>query len=568
LLVRIHGQPPQLFNPGAPNQPHLSLQLQLSGGANELSTQDRDRAWLLRPSAPGRLPVGNKADLTTVDSSVNAFWQPVANGWQVELALPKPAPGSRLAISLHQGTGLAAGGVVQLPAARLFSRNRDLQQALNSWLEAGQQVRVMDQTGWVIAQQQHTPGPVGADGNRSDATRMANNPSWAQQLGQNVLQALVKANQPEPLAVAEQHWRQAPATLPPQALVRHSDGSLWLSARAGMFGERTLVLEQSLNQLLGISGAALGAVLGRSVLIILGLILVLLGYASWLSWRIGRLARQVGGCVDGDGRISAALPPYTNAGHDELGQLHQKFAQLIRRVQEYNHYLEHFSRRLSHELKTPLAILRSSLDNLDHDGPGEEQQRYLARAQSAEGRLSRILHSMSEATRLEQSLEQVDQELFDLAEVVYQTTAAYQTLDPHHHIVYTGPQQGCPVLGSAELLVQLLDKLVDNARDFTPTGQSIELNLITVAQGWQLSVFNPGSQLPAGADIFFAFVSHREHQPAAEGTHHLGQGLLIAQLIARHHKATLSATNHRQNAMDGVQFCLSLPVARLDTDPD
>ncbi|PFG10904.1 histidine kinase dimerization/phospho-acceptor domain-containing protein [Marinobacter sp. LV10MA510-1] len=572
LLIRIPGQPPQLFNPGAPQQAHHRLLLQLSSGANQLRVNPRSQAWLLRPSAPGQLPARSGANWTNIDSSVNAFWQLVANGWQLELALPRPAPGSHITLALYGGEGVAAENppLAQIPAATLVRRNADLEQALASWLDSGQQLRVMEESGWVIARQQRTAmaaTTTDIEPSAAPINPVDENTSWLQQVGQNLLQALVKANQPDPLLVNEELWRQLPVDLPAAALMRHSNGSLWLSAQAPVFGGRTLVLEQSLDQLLNISGAALGTVLARSLLIIIGLVVVLLGYASWLSWRISRLAKWVTQCVDANGRMAAQVPLQARSGsdNDELGQLQQRFNQLLSNLHGYNQYLESFSQRLSHELKTPLAVVRSSLDNLTHCTDEAERQNYLTRAQSAVTRLSGILRSMSEAARLEQSLEAEHKEVFDVAEVLTQVTAAYQALDPHHVIVYQGPEHGSQVLGSPELLVQLLDKLVDNARDFTPGGQRIELDLRRVDQGWQLSVFNQGSRLPAGADIFSAFVSHRTGE-LNTSEHHLGQGLLIAQLIANYHLARLDADNQSQNGLDGVAFRLVIPAAESAAD--
>jgi dedicated sortase system histidine kinase len=575
LLIRIPGQPPELFNPGAPQQAHHRLLLQLLSGANELRVNPPNQAWLLRPSAPGQLPARSGANWTKTDPGVNAFWQPVANGWQLELALPRPAAGSRITLALYGGEGVAAENspLAQTPAATLVRRNADLEQTFLSWLDSGQQLRVMEESGWVIARQQRTAiakPTADIEPGEKLANQANENASWLQQVGQNLLQALVKANQPDSLVVNEQLWRQLPVDLAAPALTRHSNGSLWLSAQAPVFGGRTLVLEQSLDQLLNISGAALGTVLARSLLIIIGLVVVLLGYASWLSWRISRLATWVTQCVDADGRMASQVPLKTKSGcgNDELGQLQQRFNQLVSSLHGYNQYLESFSQRLSHELKTPLAVVRSSLDNLTYCADEAERQNYLTRAQSAVARLSGILRSMSEAARLEQSLEAEHKEVFDVAEVLTQVTAAYQALDPHHVIVYQGPEQGSWVLGSPELLVQLLDKLVDNARDFTPDGQRIELDLRRVDKGWQLGVFNQGSRLPAGADIFSAFVSHRAGE-LNTSEHHLGQGLLIAQLIANYHQARLEADNQRRNGLDGVAFRLTLPgaVSGAHTNP-
>jgi K+-sensing histidine kinase KdpD len=165
---------------------------------------------------------------------------------------------------------------------------------------------------------------------------------------------------------------------------------------------------------------------------------------------------------------------------------------------------------------------------------------------------------MSEAARLEQSLDHADKEQFDLAEVAAEATAAYQALDSSHQIRYSGPQAGCKITGSPELMVQLLDKLVDNARDFTPQDGLIEVGLETTSEGLCLSVFNEGSTLPEDptTDIFSPFVSMRDGQEQG----HLGQGLLIVNLIADYHGAHVEARNRAQGGIDGVSFRVMIPA--------
>lgn len=298
--------------------------------------------------------------------------------------------------------------------------------------------------------------------------------------------------------------------LPDNGLVRHDDGSVWLATRHELFGGRILLLEQSLDQLLTLSGSTLGgSVLARSLLIILALMLVLLGYASWLSWRITRLQALVEASVDDDGRILAAIPSPPRS-RDELGQLQQHFSQMVARLQNYNQYLESFSRRLSHELKTPpVAVVRSSLENLAQGVAENERQQYLERAATATERLRRILHSMSEAARLEQSFEDTEKEPFDLARVLAEATSAYQQLDTGHRIVYSGPASDCVMNGSPEMLVQMLDKLVDNARDFTPEGGGIDVCLHIHDSHYLIEVFNEGSRLPDHDASIFSVRSSR-----------------------------------------------------------
>jgi K+-sensing histidine kinase KdpD len=114
------------------------------------------------------------------------------------------------------------------------------------------------------------------------------------------------------------------------------------------------------------------------------------------------------------------------------------------------------------------------------------------------------------------------------------------------------------ITGSPELMVQLLDKLVDNARDFTPQEGLIEIALDSSSEGLCLSVFNQGSALPEDTttDIFSPFVSMRDGQEQG----HLGQGLLIVSLIADYHGARVEARNRTQGGIDGVSFRVIIPA--------
>ncbi|QSP95350.1 histidine kinase [Marinobacter salinisoli] len=550
LLIRISHRQPQLFDPGTPNAPHDRLRLWLQEPANTLDAATGRRSWLIRFSAPGkfRALTGRKDD--TTDYFVSGSWQPVPNGWQLEIQLPRPAAGSELGFAVvdSRDTPIPGLSTSLTPLPTLIAHNSTLERAIAGYLNPGQRVRVLEPGGWISARQQRPAEQSPPEFEQLSPLQIL------EQISLNALRALIRRFQPEPAQTMDAPHRIAPSHLPPDGLTQSRDGRLWLQASANVFGGRTLVLEQSLDHLLTLSGSALGSVLARSLLIITGLTLVLLGYASWLSWRISRLQKAVSACVDPDGRITGTLPPATAT--DELGQLQQQFGQMVERLQGYTDYLESFSRRLSHELKTPVAIVRTSVDNLEHTEPTEDQRAYLSRISQATGRLSHILQSMSEASRLEQSLDRAEHEAFDLAQVVSETVQAYQSLDTSHRINYQGPFTGCPMRGSPELLVQMLDKLVDNARDFTPEQGRIEVRLKTAEnrKDYELCVFNEGSSLPEqfADDIFSPFVSVRSG--SQEG--HLGQGLLIVRLIAEHHRGSVEAENRE----GGVLFRMHLPA--------
>jgi len=550
LLIRVSHRQPVFFNPGSPEQAHDRLRLWLETSGGNLAQESGRQSWLLRTPAPGQL-YGLEEKGGQPDYRLSGFLQGAGDGWQLELKLPMPVDRSRLGFAALWGSDQVTGVSTSVdPLPVLVSRNLALERQLEPQLNPGQQARLVEPAGWVIARQQADSAVTAPEFDSLSPVQVI------EKISLNALRGLVRLYQPEPTSIETDTNRVDVEALPETSLVRHEDDSVWLLTTREVFGGRTLILEQSLDQLLTLSGSALGSVIARSTLIIVALTLVLLGYASWLSWRITRLQRAVSASIDEDGRITGRVPDARSK--DELGQLQRHFSLMVDRLHGYNRYLESFSRRLSHELKTPVAVVRSSLENLNHSDSEEERRQYIERAASATERLRQILHGMSEATRLEQSLDHADKEQFDLAEVAAEATAAYQALDSSHQIRYSGPQTGCKITGSPELMVQLLDKLVDNARDFTPQDGLIQVGLKTTSEGLCLSVFNEGSTLPEDTttDIFSPFVSMRDGQEQG----HLGQGLLIVNLIADYHGAHVEARNRAQGGIDGVCFRVMIPA--------
>jgi signal transduction histidine kinase len=113
--------------------------------------------------------------------------------------------------------------------------------------------------------------------------------------------------------------------------------------------------------------------------------------------------------------------------------------------------------------------------------------------------------------------------------------------------------------GNPELLAQLLDKLVDNARDFAPAGSTIELGVSRYKQHWLLTVSNQGPTLPPNLEgqLFDSLVSQRDAEHRGD-TPHLGLGLYIVRLIALAHHGQVEAHNRAQG--DGVIFTITLPA--------
>jgi signal transduction histidine kinase len=215
--------------------------------------------------------------------------------------------------------------------------------------------------------------------------------------------------------------------------------------------------------------------------------------------------------------------------------------------------------RLSHELRTPIAVVRSSLENLKlaHEAP--EARRYIERAEEGLQRLSRILDRMIEASRLEQSLAVAERERYDLVPVVRGCVEGYRLAYPQARFALELPSHSTEVQGAADLAAQLLDKLVENAVDFSSGGEPVRVALDNGEGAAVLTVANKGPLLPAGARarLFESMISVREGRHVA-GTPHLGLGLYVARLIAEFHGGSILAAN--LPAGDGVAIRVRMPA--------
>lgn len=114
-----------------------------------------------------------------------------------------------------------------------------------------------------------------------------------------------------------------------------------------------------------------------------------------------------------------------------------------------------------------------------------------------------------------------------------------------------------PIDGIADAIAQLLDKLVQNAVDFSASGMPIRIALSANGRRIRLTVENSGPALPDDvvSHLFVSMVSSRKSTDVASG--HLGLGLYIVRLIAEFHGGTVRAENLRGNS--GVRFTVTFP---------
>ncbi len=322
-----------------------------------------------------------------------------------------------------------------------------------------------------------------------------------------------------------------------------------------------VIVEESSARNSVITLAALETLLILTAVVFLIGFLSLLFFASRLAFRVRRLQAETGKVIDAQGRFvahgAAALSDVRK--RDELGELAQSLQAVLGRLQTYNNYLEKMASRLAHELRTPVTVVRSSLDNLRHSPLAPSEMIYIERADEGIQRLTTLISRMSEAAQLESFLHGTEKERFDLVRVVAGCVEGYRLAFPQQAFALEVSAASASINGSADAVAQLLDKLVQNAIDFSAPHKPIVIGVRINARIAHLTVENSGKLLPPelSAQLFNSMISSRVGANAQAG--HLGLGLYVVQLIADFHGARASAYNLADGS--GVRFEIDFPLA-------
>ena len=522
------------------------------------------RRYLLASAAPGRFDA-----LTLTDASDNALpttldggWQEDGSGYRIELRLPRAQMPDKLALSVFDAVAPAVEVAEPLP---LLMLSPELSTELGQFAPEGMRARLLSGEGWVVAETGALAGGV--------ATAPASRRRWLESLVYRHLIApgLTRAEDFSttlPRLAAPEIWQALSGVAATAWHPSASEAQVVLAAAVPLKSDGevrgALLLEQAGDALPLLTNRALLSLVGASLLALAVAGGMLFVFASALSLRIRRLRNAAERALRTSGKMDTPLPLLD--ARDELGDLARSFARLLDEVGTYTDYLRTLASKLSHELQTPLAIVKSSLDNLDHQAMPADAQPYLVRARGGAERLGAIVRAMSEASRMERAIAGADAEDFDLGAVVRGCVEAYRPLVSPRRLDSELPAVSLRMHGAPELIAQALDKLIDNARSFTPDDGWIRIALSARDDGAEIAVANSGPLLPPTMQdrLFDSLVSVRSSTTlkSSEPIHgradapHLGLGLYVVRLIAEAHRGDARARN--LDVGSGVEFRLSL----------
>lgn len=514
------------------------------------------------------------------ETRIQGMWIETPQGYNIELRLPLSLLGSKLSFAISDIDQDRLNQVITIGTADFTQTDQlgsvllpspEIERIIKGLDHSESRIWVVDKHGRVLAKAGDIKNSDGIWGKMSKA-ELAD--TWYRPLQQQLLAVYNKILTTPPKDFNDRLYdaAQLEGSHLTKALQGES-GATWrlttdhkavvLSAAYPIYSDGevkgAVIAEETTNGIRTLRNQALQGWF-NIILAVMGLgTLALFIFASRISSRIRTLRNQTEQSIDDQGKIIHPIA-ITNAS-DEIGDLQRSFALMVQRLGQYTQYLQGMSASLSHELRTPVAVVKSSLESLEMDLPASQDNVYMHRAKEGVNRLSTILTLMSEATRLEQSLQNTQPVHYAIDEVVSGCVQGYQLTQPQQSFTLAiDPFTDNQVIGGPELLAQLLDKLLANAVEFSTLGSSIDIKLIHKNDNFELTISNIGELLPIAMQdrLFDSMVSVRKAQQSQQP--HLGLGLYIAQLIAQFHLGSIELVNN--NFSTGVDAIVIIPAAR------
>jgi two-component system, OmpR family, sensor histidine kinase ChvG len=487
------------------------------------------------PIIARRVEAGEYGEETAVeDPRIVGALQPDPGGYDVEIAMPLSMVGGGFGVLLddrdRRGADPISYGTLRSSdlhtLGRLIVASPSLTPYLAQFMQPGMRLSVTTPGGAVLAQSDElaVPGLLA----------------------------------PEPGILTEVYRRFVDRRGEPRFIA--SAAPIYDAGHHALIGQ--LQVTQAADRWQGLRDRALTRMLDLTLVTSAIAIIVTFAFAAHLAVRLSRLRRASESALTREGLVTHF--PET-AAPDELGDVARSFSRLLGRLNEYTSYLRSLAGKLAHEIRTPLTIVRSSLENLESEEVSPAARQYVDRARQGSERLNAILLAMGAATRVEEAIGNAERSRFDLTPVIASAVSAYRVAFPERRFASELPSEPMEIDGAPDLIVQLLDKLIDNAVDFSSADATITVRLRREAAAVVLEVDNPGPPLAPEARGRL-FESLWQSRSGSDSRPHFGLGLYIVRLIAEYHRGGVAAGDLPGG--EGARFGVRLPLVNSPLLPN
>jgi two-component system sensor histidine kinase ChvG len=263
------------------------------------------------------------------------------------------------------------------------------------------------------------------------------------------------------------------------------------------------------------------------------------------------------------GRAREVVVPRLPSRRDEIGLLARALSDMSQALRRRIDAVEAFAADVSHELKNPLASLRSAVDSLGVVKDPALQERLLDIVRDDVVRLDRLITDVAEISRLDGELSRARFEAVDLGPLIEGMVGARDERGRNGdvRIAFARPYVDTAVVfGDPSRLARMIENVMDNAVSFSPPGGLVEISAIGIEEIVLIAIEDEGPGVPPDKrdSIFRRF--HTDRPDIEEPARHSGLGLAIAKAIADGHDGTIEVRD-RSDGRSGAHFLITLPRA-------
>lgn len=228
------------------------------------------------------------------------------------------------------------------------------------------------------------------------------------------------------------------------------------------------------------------------------------------------------------------------------------------RQQEFNRQQKNFLLSVTHELKTPIAATKLTLQTLEkRELPAETQKDLLSRAITETNRLNHLVENILVSARIDSAEFSINKEYIDISGLSIQTLQTLKETIGKKHQTLLEIEPGIKINADPNYFPSVLNNLFENAVKYSPEGSTVTITLKKSTNGVRINVVDEGVGIPEEVQkkIFDKFFRvGNEQTRSAKGT---GLGLYIVKEIVEKHGGEVSL---KKNSFNGSNFEVFLPA--------
>jgi two-component system sensor histidine kinase BaeS len=262
-------------------------------------------------------------------------------------------------------------------------------------------------------------------------------------------------------------------------------------------------------------------------------------FSLFVSRMIAKTARTVSDGIDemARGNLSLSIP---ERGTQEISRIAKAANELAAKLTREEQIRRQWAADVSHDLKTPVAALRSQLEGIS-DGVLEVTAERIRRNLNELSRIEALVNDLGELTRLESPQTTVYPKRIDAGAFMDGLKDRFSPLIEKKGITAEWVKDSAAFFGDEDLFTRALSNILSNAVRHTPPKGRITVALSTAQNGYELSVHNTGESIsPEEIEKVFDRLYRGEYARNTPGS---GLGLTIAKKIAQLHGGDISISS-------------------------